>query len=800
MNRKIIFTFIISFYFIFNLEAQEVKNVDVKQMSTSEVQRAKTAIEKSELSPEAAMRLARQRGATEQQISEMQQRFLDLESGKSVDLNTVDPVEQAIENAEAQQDSEQSTRQGNFDPKTSIFGAYLFNNSKLSFQPNTNIAVPRNYEIGIGDQIIINIWGNSQLNYQLNVNRNGQIIIPDIGPIYVAGLQFDKASDKIKTRLFSIYNDMRGEKPKTFAQINLGQLRSIKINLVGEVKSPGTYTLQATSTVFNALYLSGGPNSIGSFRNIHLIRNNAIYKTIDIYKFLIDADISDNINLKEEDIIFIPPAEKRVEVSGEFKRNAMFELKEGENLKTLLKYAGGFTDDSYLYSTQIHRKTQQGKRIIDINYTEFANTDLVNGDVLTNKAILDVYENRVSIIGAVYRPGDYEWKEGLTLSELILKADSITADAYTKRGIIIRYNEDLSQRTISFDLTKVLAGETDIFLQKEDIVNIKSHFQLKENKIIAINGEVNNPGVITYMDNMTVRDAIFLANGFKESADSAFIEVARRLSYEEEAVLTDTLVHIHLMMVPRDLRKEDASLDFVLQPFDQINVRRAPGYQQPGNVSIRGEIKYEGAFALQSKEMRVSDLIRLAGGLSDFAYIPGATLERNYRIRGIDVPTEDVLTGSSIFQNSIRSAQANLLELNLEEVLKNPSSIYDLILKNGDVITIPTITEEVRVLGEVLNSTGLVYEKGKSVKYYIDKSGGLNLRAKKSRIYVLYANGTTQTTKNRLLFRNYPNVEPGCQIVIPAKPDRIQQDITGKILGYSSTVASLAIALAAIFR
>lgn len=798
--KKVFFTLLIILSFTFNLEAQEVRNVDVKQISTSEVQRAKTAIENSGLSPEAAMQLARLRGASEQQISDMQQRFLDLESGKSASSMYRDTLEQAIGNSEAQRGTEQSTRKASFDPKTSIFGAYLFNNSNLSFQPNTNIAVPRNYEIGIGDQIIINIWGNSQLNYQLNVNRNGQIIISDIGPIYVAGLQFDAAAKKIKTRLFSIYNDMQGENPKTFAQVNLGQLRSIKINLVGEVKSPGTYTLQATSTVFNALYLSGGPNSIGSFRNIHLIRNNTIYKTIDIYKFLIDADISDNINLKEEDIIFIPPMEKRVEVSGEFKRNAMFELKEGEDLETLLKYAGGFTDDSYLYSTQIHRKTQQGKRIIDINYNDFATTELVNGDVLTNKAILDVYENRVSIVGAVYRPGDYEWKEGLTLSELILKADSITADAYTKRGIIIRYNEDLSQSTVSFDLAKVLGGETDVFLQPEDIVNIKSHFELKENKTIAVNGEVNSPGSITYMDNITVRDAIFLANGFKESADSAFIEVARRLSYEEEAVLSDTLVHIYLMMVPRDLKIEDPSLDFVLQPFDQINVRRAPSYQQSGNVSIRGEIKYAGAFAIRSKDMRVSDLIKLAGGLSDHAYIPGATLERNYQIRGIDVPTEDVLTESSVFQNSIRSAQANLLELNLEEVLKTPGSIYDFILKKGDVITIPTITEEVRVLGEVLNSTGLVYEKGKSVKYYIDKSGGLNLKAKKSRIYVLYANGTTQTTKNLLLFKNYPEVAPGCQIVIPAKPDRTQQDNTGKILGYASTLASLALAFSAVFR
>lgn len=752
---------------------EQVKSTDVKELSKSQVERIKNAVEQSGMTRQQAIEAAKQRGASQQQIEQMKQRFEELESQQGE--GTTEPLEEAAEEAEKQEDVEKSKRRAPVEQQSRVFGSYLFNSKNLSFEPNTNKQVPSGYEIGIGDQFIINIWGNSQQSYQKTVNRNGQILIPDVGPIYLAGLSFDAAAEKIKKRLYEIYSDMQGEKPKTFAQINLGQFRSIKVNLVGEVRSPGTYNLQATSTVFNALYLSGGPNSIGSFRNIKIIRDNKTFKTVDIYEFLVDADISGNINLKNEDIIFVPAAEKKVEVRGQFKRNAIFELKEDENLSDLLQFAGGFTDESYLRSTQIRRKTQDGKRILDIKLDEFKETSLKDGDVVTNKPIRDEYENRVIIRGAVYRPGEYEWKKGLMLSGLIRKADSVTPDAYYKKGLLIRENEDKTLRTKDFNLSKVLSNKKDIALQPKDSIIIKSHFEMNEPRTIIVNGEVMNPDTIRYMDNMTVKDAIYLANGFKESADSTFVQVARRLSPEEAQQLSDTLLHVFSVKVSRDLENDSVKMDFTLQPYDQINVRRAPGYREQGNVMILGEVKHAGSYALENKNMRITDLIHKAGGLTPSAYPEGAILQRQTEELG----TENV----SIY---------------LKEILDEPNKKHNLFLRGSDVINIPEKQQTVKVVGTVQNPFSHTYYANRSFKDYIEQSGGFGEDAKKGRAYVRYADGSTSVTKS-FIFRNYPEVKPGSVIVVPQKLERQKVD-AGEIMGYASTLASLAIAFSSLFK
>ncbi len=468
--------------------AQDVKSVDVKTLPKSDIQKAQQAMKDAGLSPQDAADMARQKGATEQQIQDFQNRLQ--EGNTSTDGTITNPVQEAADQVEQQQDVEKSSRTANLTTGNRIFGSYLFNSKNLTFEPSLNIQTPKNYEIGIGDQILINIWGNSQNNYQLAVNKDGQIMIPDVGPLYIAGSTFEDAEKKIRERLTAIYADMGGNNPQTFAQVNMGQLRSIQVNLVGEVTTPGTYTLPVTATTFNALYLSGGPNDIGSFRNIKIIRNNKVFKIIDIYNFLVNADPSDNISLKDQDIIFIPAAEKRVEVNGEFKRNGLFELKEGETLSDLIRFAGGFTQDAYLAKTQIYRKTQQGYQIIDVPFNELKTTALNNGDEIRNEKITDLYENRVTISGAVYRPGQYEWKTGLTLKELIMKADSLTPDAFQNRGIITRYNKDLTTSAIAFNVGEIVNGQKNIPLQPEDMILIKSHFDLKEQPYISVNGEV----------------------------------------------------------------------------------------------------------------------------------------------------------------------------------------------------------------------------------------------------------------------------------------------------------------------
>jgi protein involved in polysaccharide export with SLBB domain len=748
--------------------AQDVKSVDVKALPQSDIQKAQKAMQDAGLSPQDAANIARQKGATEQQIQDFESRIQD---GSSQSLT--DSLRQTSTLIQEAQVIEKSQRQTGYELRSQIFGAYLFNNKNLTFNPNINIQTPKNYEIGIGDQIIINIWGNSQNNYQLTVNTNGQILIPDVGPVYIAGSTFQEAENRVIQRLTAIYSDMGGNNPQTFAQVNMGQLRSIQVNLLGEVTAPGTYTLPVTATVFNGLYLSGGPNQIGSFRNIKIIRNNKVFKTIDIYKFLVNADPSENILLKDDDIIFIPAAEKRVEVNGEFKRNGIFELKEGEVLSDLIRFAGGFTENSYQSKTQIYRKTQQGFQISDVAFTQLASTPLINGDEIRNKQILNIFENRVTISGAVYRPGDYEWHEGLTLNELIMKADSILPDAFLNRGIITRYNPDLTTTTISFNLGDVVNGKSVIELYPEDMVLIKSHFDLKEQPFITVNGEVLKSGNLIWSDNLTLGDAIFLAGGFTEGADSTYIEVARRLSYEEAAHLSDTLGEIIIVNLSRDLSIGENDADFMLQPYDQVSVRQAPNFRKGKTAFISGEVVYAGAYAINNKRWRISDLLKLAGGVTPQAFINGATLQR--------------------FTDELGSEQ---VAIDLNQIINSPGSEADLFLNNGDRINIPEFMQTVKITGSVQNPFSITFQSGKNARYYINQSGGFNSDANKKKTYVRYANGTTSVTKS-FIIKGYPEVQPGSQIIVPVKPEKKATD-SGKWLAIASVMASLAVSVATV--
>lgn len=776
MQLKTKLLFVISIVLLSSnlLFAQDVKSVDVNALPQSDIKKAQQAMQDAGLSTQDAANLARQKGATEQQIQDFENRTN--QSGNTTNNEVIkDPVQEASEMVEEQQDVEKSQRKAGFDATGRIFGSYLFNNKNLTFNPSIKIQTPKNYEIGIGDQILISIWGNSQNNYQLTVNTNGQIMIPDVGPLYIAGATFQNAENKIKERLTSIYSDMGGNNPETFAQISMGQLQSIQVNLIGEVATPGTYTLPVTATVFNALYLSGGPNNIGSFRNIKIIRDNKIEKTVDIYKFLVNADPSDNAMLKDGDIIFIPTAEKRVEVKGQFKRNGLFELKEGEMLNEVIRFAGGFTQEAYLAKIQIYRKTQQGFQINDVAFNNVASTPLVNGDEIRNQSILEVFENRITIAGAVYRPGEYEYTEGMTLFELIVKADSLLPDAFQNRGIITRYNPDLTTTSISFDVNEIVTGSTGILLQKEDVVLIKSHFQLEEQPYITVNGEVQAPGQFTWSDNLKLGDAIFLAGGLTEGADSTFIEVARRLSYEEASKLSDQLVHIKTLSLNRNLGLRSNDAAFELMPFDQISVRQAPGFRKDKTVLISGEVVYAGAYAISDKKQRISDLVALAGGITPQAFIAGATLLR--------------------FTTELGNEQ---VAIDLKQILSYPGSGADLFLNNGDRISIPEFMQTVKISGNVQNPFSITYEAGKNAKYYIDRSGGFDADAHKKKVYVKYANGTTAVTKG-FIIKSYPLVQPGSQIFVPQKPEKKSAD-TGKWLAITSALSTLAIAITAVLR
>ncbi len=795
MKRRIVLIFMMIFFGITAVMAQNLSTTNVQNLSDSQIAAIVQKVKSSGLSMEQAISLAKAKGATQTQINQLMSRMQQIQStsGRSgtTGLSTTPTTALPLVYSQKAQ-----IKVDTMAPK--IFGYQLFNNNKLSFNPSVNLPTPKNYVLGTGDQLLINVWGASQQTYQVKVDKTGAIYIPSLGPIYVAGENFDVASRQIKKRLSEIYSGLTKAKPDTWAMVSLSMLRAIKVNIIGAVNAPGTYDLPATATVFNALYLSGGPNRNGSFRSIKLIRNNKTIKTIDVYDFLINGNTRGNASLRDQDIIFIPPYKERVQTKGQFKRDKYFEMKQGETLKDLIRYAGGFTDSAYESQVSIDRITSKEKEIVDVNSKNFGIFRLKNGDVITADTILNRYTNRVIINGAVYRPGAYELKPGMTLSDLIAKANGVKQDVYSNRGLIIREKKDLTKEAIPFDVNSVLQHKTAIKLQREDVVFINTIFSMREARYVNISGEIQKAGRYPYYDHMTIKDLIFLAQGFKESASGSYVEIARRNSQQEAALPNNKLATIFTLKIDKSLKIEGGKENFVLKPYDYIFIRRAPSYFPQQNVTITGEVNFPGSYTITTKNEHISDLLKRAGGLTRFAYAPGATLKRSssmdkaQKAKLLALSSSD--TTSAIDSTQLAKIKQNitLVELNLQEILKHPRGPQDYVLKQGDIISIPALKQTVRVIGAVLNPMSLRYDKGHTLKYYINKSGGYARNAKKTKAYILYANGTTAT--------RHGTIQPGCQIVVPQKPKKPYQNNVATYLSLASVLASLSVSMVAIFR
>ena len=781
-----------------NLSAQSRVNastVDVNSLSDSQIQRITQEIISRGLTNDQAIELAKAQGANQTQIDQLMIRIQQMQVSNTAKISPANaiPVSVNYSSPKAPVKVSEKTRK--------TFGYQLFNSENLTFEPAVNVPIPQNYVIGIGDQLSINVWGASQMAYQLTVDKSGAITIPDIGPVYIAGISFENGKSMIQGRLKGIYNGMSGEHPNTWAEITMGGVHSIKVNLLGELNAPGTYTLPSTASAFNALYLSGGPNENGSFREIKLIRDGITIKIIDIYDFLINADPSANVQLREQDILFVPNYKTHVEIGGEVRQKGIFEIKKGETLSDLVRFAGGFSGEAYTSSLSVIRNTDRERELRTVEHADFDKFSLQNGDLVNASNILDRFSNRVGILGAVFHPGAYELTPGMKLSDLIKKADGLREEAFMNRGLISRLKADNSPENISFDLKQVMDGTNDILLQREDRVTINSIFQLREARTVTISGEVLSPQVIDYKENMTLGDLILKAGGFREEADLSVIELDRKLSYEEASKVTDKINNIFQFTLARDLRLSPADASFKLQPSDAVYVRRAPGYRDQGAFYISGEVTYQGSFAITNKNERISDAIKRAGGLTPGAFITGATLTRANPITSAEIEKRNQLMAmDSTLQKSNVSLKASMVVgIELEKILANPGTSADLLLQPGDIINIPRELQTIKVSGSVMNPLALTYHKGLTLKKYIDMAGGYMDRAAKSRTYVLYPNGTMKTTRG-FIFRNNPRITPGTEIIVPIKPERKRTDETVKWISISSGLSALSIAIITLVR
>ena len=807
MNLKFFLSFIIILLGCHFIEAQNVNKLDpstvnVEDLSEAQILKIMEEIKSRGLSVEQATTLAKAKGMSQAQIDQLLERINEIEMKGAT--TTAKKEKKGDELEEMEEETLFSTREEDFFPPENmleIYGFKLFNAENLTFEPSINIPTPKDYVLGIGDQVLINVWGASQMTYQLTIENNGAILVPDLGPVYLTGMTIEKARSHIKNRLISIYSGLGKENPNTWLEVTLASYHAIKVNVIGEAITPGTYTLPATATAFNALYLSGGPNENGSFRDIRVIREGKVISSIDVYDYLINAEVSQNIQLQDQDVLFIPAYETRVLVDGEFKRTGMFEMKEGESLADLIRFAGGFALKAYKENVSVERNTSRELSYVDVSKKEFKGFTLQNGDKVVAGELIFRYENRVSIEGAVFRPGTYELKEGMRLSDLLKMAEGPREDAFLTRGIVTRLRKDGNWETISFNVADILNGNDDFELQREDAVTVRSIYDMREEQIIMVYGEVLNPGEYSYAQKSTLEDILLQCGGFKENADVATVEISRKLTYDEAAKISNNLTHIFTFPVTRDLKLNAADSKFELQPFDHIYVRRAPGSRDQGTVDILGEVIYQGTYSISNKKEKISDLVNRAGGLTPDAYPAGAILTRKVYLSEEEIKTREELArlDTTLQKVEIEKEKNIIVGINLKEILDKPGSTVDLLLQPGDKLTIPQKLETVSVSGNVMNPVALTYEKGKTLKSYVARSGGFAPQSRRSKVYVIYPSGITASTKTRFFIRKFPKIEPGCEIIVPQRPERDRIPAT-QWLGMASALSSIGLSVVAILN
>lgn len=671
-----------------------------------------------------------------------------------------------------------------------VYGHDFFSAGNLTFSPNINMPTPANYVLGSGDEVIIDVWGNSELNVRYTIAPDGHITVPGLGRIQLSGLNVQQAESRIRNEFSSIYSDLDSYTPGTFLGISVGNVRSIKVNVMGEVVTPGTYTLSSFASAFHALYVSGGPNSIGSLRNIHIFRSGKVVATVDLYEYLMNGNNMGDITLRDGDIVKVEPYGILAQITGEVKRPMWYEMRESETLQDLIRFAGGFSGDAYRANVSLLRKGSSEMEAHTLNDTQYAYFNLKDGDQVSVGNILSRFTNKIEISGAVHRPGEYAISDQIkTVKDLVAIAQGPTGDAYLQRALLYREKEDLTQTMQSFDLDALLNNRIpDIALQRNDRLYVPSMQSLEDSLTVYIGGEVRAPGIYPYASNMRIEDIILRAGGLKESASTARIDVNRRVKNPGSTSKSRTSGESFTFSL-RDGEIVSSDPSFVLQPFDQVFVRRSPGYEVQENVTIAGEVLFGGQYAKLSKDERLSSLVNRAGGVTDYAYIKGAKLLRQLTPHEIEQSRKALMTrlreegDSTLVENLDLSAQ--YVGIDLEKALKRPGSDDDIVLREGDVITVPEYTNTVRISGGVLYPNTVTYKKRMTVDGYIRQAGGYSRLAMKNKPFVIYMNGKVASGR-------WAKVEPGSEIIVPERPEREPLSLQA-IMSLSSSAATLAL-------
>ena len=739
------------------------------------------------------------RGVTQSQLERLKVQY---EEGKTVDAGMAgvtvgsrqrkSPVDGAVLEV-VDSLSAAPTAVAGRNPSRPVFGRNVFNRTNLTFEPNENVATPEHYKLGPGDEVIIDIWGANEANIRQQISPEGNILVSQIGPLYLNGLTIREANEKVREVFARKYAGVAGDDPESQVRITLGQIRTIQINVMGEVAVPGTYRLSSFATVFHALYRAGGVTDIGSLRNIQIMRGGKLLAGLDVYGYILEGKTTDDIRLQEGDVIVVPPYEALVSVEGKVKRPMYYEMKKGETLGTLIDYAGGFTGDAYSKEVRLVRRTGREYCLFNVGSPDYAGFKLDDGDSISVGTILNRFANRVEVRGAVYREGMYELGEDMnTVRQLIDRADGLKGDAFLARALLYREHEDLSIETVAVDLKGVINGTVpDISLRQNDVLEIASVRDLEEKGAFRIEGLVSRPGVYPFADNTTLEDLIIQAGGLLDGASTVRVDVARRLKDPKSLEPSSTLSKVFSFAVKDGFVIEGTS-GFVLQPYDMVEVRKSPAYQVQRRVSIDGEVVFAGGYTLIRKNERISDLVKRAGGVTDDAYVRGGRLirEMNDEERAVrDEVVQLARRNSGMDSLAVEKLQMNdryTVGIELDKALANPGSDYDMVLREGDRLVVPEYVSTVKISGEIMKPNTVLFIRGEKLKYYISQAGGYGSRAKKGKAYIIYMNGTMSRVKGQGKAR----IEPGCEIVIPGK--RARKGISlAEIMGLTTSAASV---------